>query len=64
MVAIEAPLTQGTYSKTAKIDWQTIDELRAALLEGGFDWEAATKERIAVDNRRAKEYAERHYRKV
>jgi hypothetical protein len=40
-VAIEAPLRQGKYSRSATIDWRTVNEIRSALERLDVNWRPA-----------------------
>lgn len=56
LVAIEAPTRANADAWCAKVPWDTVDAIRAALDEIGFDWLTASKEhkRIQREDRAAR----------
>jgi len=43
LIAVEAPVRQHKYSIEARVRWQLVHELRAALEKQGVDWRAIKK---------------------
>jgi len=61
LVAVEAPVRANANSSTAKISWQLVDQIRAALDAAGFDWRGAATEHKRLERESKRQQLEARY---